>query len=574
MRAREIFAKLADKVFRKTGVYFLVFARSKDNQNIEMIPLDLEKFKAKLAMDLKKGVTQCGLALSKEHVPFWKVAWKGFDPKDFWEIARGWQWLPAVLANKNETERSKVIEKISSWLDQHPYPSGLEWAVGLDVAIRAMNLALIFSITGNRKLEGHLYYHYLYLKKMLWLSRNAIRNNHYLGELTVLALLATMMNRKDAVKLSKILEKEIERQFYRDGVNVEQSVRYHKFSLEFALLAKLFLGIESPVLEKAGDFVLALKKPDGSWPSIGDDDLGCILRLHSDDLNGDYKAILSVLSVIFDRPDFKRTAEELSAEAELLVKDAASKWASLKDLEPKKSYLFKEGGFFAYRTGWNRDDSYFLVKFGPHKWHAHADLFHIEFSINGQNILVDSGTYRYNNVPEQRIYFRGTSAHNTISINDLDQTKQWTTFRWHRPARVTEWKFDENSKGFEFGAGHNGYRGIGLLHSRRISGSSDLKTLMVSDCIEGKGRGTIKLFWHFSPELSLEKTGENDFSILNQKGLLGALRMNTEETFRAKIFDTPFSERYGSLSTKKTLQIEIQKCSRKEINIDTEFQFK
>ncbi len=117
------------------------------------------------------------------------------------------------------------------------------------------------------------------------------------------------------------------------------------------------------------------------------------------------------------------------------------------ELEPKKSYLFKEGGFFAFRTGWNRDDSYFLVKFGPHKWHAHADLFHIELSINGQNVLVDSGTYRYKMYLSKGDISRSTAAHNTISINDLDQTKQWTTFRWHKPARVTEWNLDENSKG-------------------------------------------------------------------------------------------------------------------------------
>lgn len=574
MKVRELSAKSADKVFRKTGVYFLVFWKKKGEETREILPLGIEKGKVIRSADLEKSDAESGISNSKESVPFWKVSWKGFDPKDFWEIARGWQWLPVVLANENETERNKVIEKIVEWLHKNRYPCGLAWAVGLDVAIRAMNLALIFSITANRKLEVHLYYHYLYLKKMLWLSRNAIRNNHYLGELTALAILSTMMNRKDAFKLSKRVGKEIKKQFYTDGVNVEQSVRYHKFSLEFALLAKLFLGIEAPVLEKAGDFVLALKKPDGSWPSIGDDDLGCVLRLHSDSINGDYKAILSVMSVIFDRPDFKRTAQELSGEAELLVNDAASKWASLKELEPKKSYLFKEGGFFAYRTGWNRDDSYFVVKFGPHKWHAHADLFHIELSINGQNVLVDSGTYRYNNVPEQRRYFRSTPAHNTISINDLDQTKQWTTFRWHKPARVTEWNLDENSKGFEFMGTHDGYRRIDLVHSRRIFGSSDLKTLMVNDYIEGKGTGTIKVFWHFSPELSLEKTGENEFGVLNKEGLLGSVRLNTNETLITKILDTPFSERYGNLSSKKTLQIEIQKCSRKEIKIDTEFQFK
>ena len=580
---RTLSAKAIDKVFRKTGVYSVIYRKYSNTNEPHFEKLEIHELKNRDSLKQISGnswvfgtqITDESLDnASQSSVPFWKASWKGFDPKDFWEIARGWQLLPAVLVKESETERSEVIEKVIKWLDQNPYPNGLAWAVGLDVAIRAVNLSLIFSITGKKKLEDHLYNHYLYLKKMLWLSKNAIRNNHYLGELTALAILSTMMNRKDAVKLSKRVEKEMKKQFYTDGVNVEQSVRYHKFSLEFVLLANLFLGIEAPVLEKAGDFVLALKKPDGSWSSIGDDDLGCVFRLHNDVLNGDYKAVLSVLAVIFDRPDFKMGAEELSTEAELLVKDAASKWASLKELEPKKSYLFKEGGFFAYRTGWNRDDNYFVVKFGPHKWHAHADLFHIELSINGQNVLVDSGTYRYNNVPEQRRYLRSTAAHNTISINDLDQTKQWTTFRWHKPARVTKWNLGENSKGFEFMGTHDGYRRIDLVHSRRIFGSSDLKTLMVNDCIEGKGTGTIKLFWHFSPELSLEKTGENEVSILNKEGLLGSVRLNTNETLITKILDTPFSERYGNLSSTKTLQIEIQKCSRKEINIEAEFQFK
>lgn len=576
MQAREIATKLIDKALRKTKFYSLVFGEIKreGNGHFTSLALGNQNTESKLSKNTENERIASEFCEAKERVPFWKVSWRGFDPKDFWEVARGWQWLREVLAAKNETERNEVTEKIIKWLDQNPYPNGLAWAVGLDVAIRAINLALIFSIIDKKELEQYLYHHYLYLKKMLWLSRNAIRNNHYLGELTVLAILAKMMNREDATKLSRRAKSEIQRQFYSDGVNIEQSVRYHKFSLEFAVLAKLFLGVDTPLLERAGVFLAAVKKPDGSWPSIGDDDLGCVLRLHDDGLNGDYKALLSALSVIYDRPDFKRAAEELSPEARLIVKDAASKWASLKELEPKKSYLFDKGGFFIHRTGRERSDSYFLVKFGPHKWHAHADLFHIELSINGKNILIDSGTYRYNNVPEQRRYFRSTPAHNTISAKHLDQTKQWTTFRWHRPAKVTEWNLVENSKGFEFKATHNGYRRIGLYHSRRISGSSDLKALIISDSVQGKGTGKVKLFWHFSPEVSLSKTGENEFTILNSEGSLGSLKLHTEETLTTEIIDTPFSERYGSLLKKKTLEITVQKRPKNEITIETEFQFK
>ncbi|RAM59320.1 hypothetical protein DS67_00600 [Mesotoga sp. SC_4PWA21] len=581
---KTLLGKALDLLLKKSSLYRIAFKTDSDTRSIQgknfeklsSISFCKSHHERGPSSDdrLLSAFTVSSLDVAQSDRYFWKASWKGFDPKDFWEVARGWQWLRAFLVSENENEKNQVIEKIIRWLEQNPYPNGLAWAVGLDVAIRAVNLALILSMTDNQSLKDHLSWHYQYLRKMLWLSKNSVRNNHYLGELTVLAILSKMFGGKDHLRLKQRVENEIKRQFYADGVNVEQSVRYHKFSLEFAVLAKLFLGVDTPLLERAGVFLAAVKKPDGSWPSIGDDDLGCVLRLHEDGLNGDYKAILSILALLYGRQDFKKAAEEMSAEANLLVKDAPSRWATLKELEPKKSYLFDKGGFFIHRTGWERSDSYFLVKFGPHKWHAHADLFHIELSINGKNILIDSGTYRYNNVPEQRRYFRSTPAHNTISAKDLDQTKQWTTFRWHRPAKVTEWNLVENSKGFEFKATHNGYRRIGLYHSRRISGSSDLKALIISDSVQGKGTGKVKLFWHFSPEVSLSKTGENEFTILNSEGSLGSLKLHTEESLTTQIIDTPFSERYGSLLKKKTLEITVQKRPKNEITIETEFQFK
>ena len=45
-------------------------------------------------------------------------------------------------------------------------------------------------------------------------------------------------------------------------------------------------------------------------------------------------------------------------------------------------------------------------------------------SISGNPIIVDPGTYAYNLEPEMRSLFRGTSSHNTLTINGCDQSKQ------------------------------------------------------------------------------------------------------------------------------------------------------
>ena len=58
--------------------------------------------------------------------------------------------------------------------------------------------------------------------------------------------------------------------------------------------------------------------------------------------------------------------------------------------------------------------------------HGHADALSITLSVGGKETLVDPGTYRYNGEPEFRKYFKGTRAHNTVTIDGLDQAVQET----------------------------------------------------------------------------------------------------------------------------------------------------
>ncbi|HHE64634.1 MAG TPA: hypothetical protein ENL09_01275, partial [Bacteroidetes bacterium] len=503
-------------------------------------------------------------------VPFWKCSWKGFDPKDYWEIARGWQWLPANL-EADESNRSLVIEKIIAWLEANPYPNGLAWAVGLDVAIRSINLLLIYEISQDDRLINYLWQHYLYLKKMLWLSKNAIRNNHYLGELTTLTILVKFFGLSNFKKLRKCLTKEIMNQFYEDGVNKEQSIRYHKFSLEFVILAHLFLDIKSPVLGKAAEFILATMKLDRTWPSIGDDDMGCVIRLHNEPINGDYLAILSLIGLLLKSGKIKYITKNLSNEAKLLLKDSEKAWEEIKEEEPEKTYIFENGGYLIHRTGWTENDSYFLLKFGPHKWHAHADLFHIELMIKGTPILIDSGTYRYNNVPEERKYFRSTAAHNTMEFDGLDQTKQWTTFRWHKAAKVIDWKIDQNNESIFFTGAHDGYKNRGVIHRRTIKLEKNLKMVDIADSITGNGKGICKVYWHFHPEVTIEINSKNTVSIARSGKVIGRIQIKSGKPVLLKKTETLYSKYYTHLSTKHTLVIEFVKANKKIINTAFDF---
>ena len=511
---------------------------------------------------------------ANEKLPFWKVSWKNFDPKDFWEIARGWQWLPAIIKAKEVNNTQEVINKIICWLDKNHYPNGLAWSVGLDVAIRAINLFIIYQITQEKSLLKYLYEHFIYLKKMIYYSRGTIRNNHYLGELTSLAILSLFFDDKNTVKLKKILEIEIDKQFYSDGVNFEQSIRYHKFSLEFVFLAKYFLGIEKEqILEKGAKFLLAVKKPEDTWPSIGDDDLGCVFRLNDNPLSEDYFDILSLCALFTKNNELLINNNYLSSAARFFTENTKEVLKNASNQKnSQKTFLFSEGGFFVHRTGWGKNDSYFLIKFGPHKWHAHADLFHIELSMAGIPIFVDSGTFRYNNVPQERKYFRSTAAHNTLEFNGSDQTKQFTNFRWYVPAKVTKWDSKEDTEKLFFSAIHDGYlRRFNILHERNVSIDRNLNWIQVMDIIKGEGKGQAKIYWHFSPELNIKKIDESNIMVYKDTTEIVKIRLSSKNIFKTRIIETPYSPMYGVKREQPTLVIEFEKKDSKFIQMISQF---
>lgn len=569
----DFLTRFEDKLLKKSGFYSMKLRKSSFFLNGRQVKkycfgkLHLSNRYYKLILDDKYEVFDkilSGDELQKyanENLPFWKVSWDNFDPKDFWEIARGWQWLPAIIKAKEVKNTQEVINKIICWLDKNHYPNGLAWSVGLDVAIRAINLFIIYQTTQEQVLLRYIYDHFLYLKKMIYYSRGTIRNNHYLGELTSLTILSLFFNDKNTVKLKKLLETEIERQFYSDGVNFEQSIRYHKFSLEFVLLAKLFLDINVPNIDKSAKFLLATQKPDTQWPAIGDDDLGCVIRLNNNPLSDDYLDIVILSGLMANNEELLKGKNIISPLAEFFLPQIKDKLKNIKFKgNPQKTFIFPKGGYFIHRTGWEESSNYLLIKFGPHKWHAHADLFHIELSIRGIPILIDSGTFRYNNITQDRKYFRSTAAHNTLEFNGSDQTKQFTNFRWYTPAKVIKWDVKEDDEKIIFSAIHNGFlKRFNVLHERNVYVDKDLNWIKVIDVVKGKSKGRAKIYWHFSPELKIKKIKENNITAYRDTTEIVKIWLSSKNIFKTSIIETPFSPMYGVKREQPTLVIEFEK---------------
>ena len=133
--------------------------------------------------------------------------------------------------------------------------------------------------------------------------------------------------------------------------------------------------------------------------------------------------------------------------------------------------------------------------------HGHADALSITLSKAGQMILVDPGTYRYNGAEEWRRYFKGTRAHNTISIDGLDQSIQETGFIWSRPYH-TELLMDSHRSGnFVVKALHDGYSRLKnpVWHTRTILFIPE-SSFLIKDSFHGEGVHSYQLNFHLHPD--------------------------------------------------------------------------
>ena len=88
--------------------------------------------------------------------------------------------------------------------------------------------------------------------------------------------------------------------------------------------------------------------------------------------------------------------------------------------------------------------------------HAHADTLSFEISLFGKRVFVNSGTSIYQR-GKLRNFQRGTSAHNTVSIDGADSSEVWSGFRVARRARIVDLNITHEANGLKIDASHDGF---------------------------------------------------------------------------------------------------------------------
>jgi len=141
--------------------------------------------------------------------------------------------------------------------------------------------------------------------------------------------------------------------------------------------------------------------------------------------------------------------------------------------------------------------------------HGHADALALTLSAGGHEILIDPGTYAYHTQKKWRDYFRGTSAHNTVRVDGVDQSVIGGNFMWlkHAKARCEQWQSDA-TRDF-FAGSHDGYERLAdpVTHRRSIEFDKQVQVIRVTDTLTCKATHQVEICWHFAETCRIQCMG-------------------------------------------------------------------
>ena len=454
------------------------------------------------------------------------------DIKYVWELNRHLHWVRLAQAwalTRDERYLDALRMQWRSWLHQCPALCGPNWTSSLEMAIRLINWALVWQLIGGwsatlfesddgaalrAEILAAVYAQVEFIRRHP--SRHSSANNHLLGELAGVYVAARnwpyWRRAADWARWSKAeLETESVRQFTREGANREQAFSYHVFACEFLLVAGVFShAADDPfltdywaTLAKARGFLGAVMDVAGHMPQVGDADDGVVFKLDPACRNPalQMRDLIDVATA--------RQKSGTGAAAWLLRDDLVARFS--KD-RSDSGWMYSEAGYFVFGTDFGSEHEIKgLVDCGPLGYlgiaaHGHADSLMTLLSVCGEPCLIDSGTYSYWDGKVWRDYFRGTSAHNTMRIDGLDQSVSGGPFMWTHKASASVLQQPSGPASFRFSGEHDGYARLAdpVTHRRDVAFSAESRSLHVRDTVESAGEHDLEVFWHFAPDLNVE----------------------------------------------------------------------
>ncbi len=493
------------------------------------------------------------------------------DIKYLWEINRHLELVTLAQAwhlTGNERYATGCRLLVESWLDQCPYPMGVQWCVSLEHAVRLVNWAVAWFLLGAERsvifagASGERFrdrwlsciYQHCHFIARHW-SRHSSANNHLLGEATGLLVGSlTWPSWQESSEWAELARRELttaaQEQTFEDGVNKEQAIWYHHAVADMVLIAGLIarangLDLGEPYwrrLEGMLDFIASVMDVGGNVPAIGDADEGVLVRFVPAEAdrggpgsgvrdaagNDVYRSLLATGAVLFQRADLRLKAQVFDDKSRWLLGDEAD--SRFYSLDPSTATLpvhqrFTSGGYFILGERFETAEEVRIVAdAGPLGYlsiaaHGHADALAFTLSASGKPMLVDPGTYAYHTQGRWRRYFKGTSAHNTVTVDGEDQSVFGGNFLWLQHAASHVEAFERVAGADLLVASHDGYRRLSDPVRHRRTWRYEPAHLSITDELLCAGSHAVQIHWHFAPECTIALSGHTIHAVRDHVSL-------------------------------------------------------
>jgi hypothetical protein len=515
---------------------------------------------------------------------------QGVDIKVPWELSRCHHLIllgEAALLTGDENHSHEMIKQVRDWIENNPVGLGVNWNCPMEVAIRAANWIWAYYLCQwcdspevdalALEMIPSLIAHARFVRANI--EKNEIPSNHYLSNLAGLIYVGIFLSEWAEAQewldysTSEFIQM-MEYMVHPDGMFFEASIPYHRLALELFLFPALLLkknDIPLPdkfwkALYKMFDFLHYTLKPDGTCFQLGDNDNGR-LHIHHPRAVNDHLYLLDIGAIMFEESKFK-LSERMPAPETLWLfgAEGLEKYKQLSPSASPGSRAFRHSGVCVLGS----NNSRMLFFSGPHGQrgigsHSHNDKLSFALFHDGEEWLVDPGTYTYTPEPEWRLCFRSTAYHNTVVVDDQEQSPLemrkpfWTG---EDPgAQLVDWHV---SSGKEWLLGeHRGYSRLSdpVIHRREVLFDSQTPFWLISDHLEAVATHTFRLHFHFGPlRLSADEEDHLSFLVSNGKTVLLLVPLDRDQ-LTAEKRSCWFSEFYGrktegskAVYTKRTSQ--------------------
>jgi hypothetical protein len=422
----------------------------------------------------------------------------GKDIKFIWEPGRfGWaiKLAMAYHLSKNEQYAETFWLYTERFLASNPPYFGPHWSSAQEAAIRLVALTYASQIfaqsqkTTPERLEllaWTIAIHAERIPPTLVYARSQ-NNNHLISEaIGLYTASAVLPNHPYAPKWHKLgldwMKYAFLTQINCDGTYTQHSTNYHRLMLQAALWALTVHEssfANEPItpevitlLEAATRWLWKLVDPEtGQVPNLGHNDGAYILPLTICSYH-DYRPVLYVAARSFLKTNMIPSGPW----------DDMAIWLVRPMDQPQKKVGLNEWHLTSQGKELNIQDPYIMVNYKNGSWAsvrvakyrsrpAHADQLHMDLWWRGFNLAQDPGTYLYNSSPPWDNSLTSAFVHNTMVVDGhefMQRAGRFLYLDWAQ-ARVLEIKTSPEGNCESLFAEHDGYRKIGVVHSRKVT---------------------------------------------------------------------------------------------------------